>query len=78
MGLYYIGGILKHSPALLALTNPTTNSFKRLVPGFEAPVNLVYSARNRSAACRIPMFILTIQKLKELNLDVQIHRVILI
>ena len=54
--LYYIGGILKHSPSLLALTNPTTNSFKRLVPGFEAPVNLVYSARNRSAACRIPVY----------------------
>ena len=52
---YYIGGILKHAPALLALTNPTTNSFRRLVPGFEAPVNLAYSQRNRSAVCRIPV-----------------------
>ncbi len=56
MGLYAIGGILKHAPALLALTNPTTNSYKRLVSGFEAPVNLAYSQRNRSAACRIPMY----------------------
>ena len=53
---YYIGGLLQHSPALLALCAPTTNSYKRLVPGFEAPVNLVYSSRNRSAACRIPMY----------------------
>lgn len=52
---YYIGGILKHAPALLALTSPTTNSFRRLVPGFEAPVNLAYSQRNRSAICRIPV-----------------------
>jgi len=52
---YYIGGVLKHAPALLALTSPTTNSFRRLVPGFEAPVNLAYSQRNRSAICRIPV-----------------------
>ncbi len=56
MCIYYIGGILKHAHALAALTNPTTNSYKRLTPGFEAPVNLAYSSRNRSASIRIPMY----------------------
>jgi glutamine synthetase len=56
MALWAVGGILKHAPALCAICNPTTNSYKRLVPGFEAPVNLAYSSRNRSACCRIPMY----------------------
>ncbi|MDA0988426.1 MAG: type I glutamate--ammonia ligase [Chloroflexi bacterium] len=59
MGLYYIGGLLKHAPALLALCAPTTNSYRRLVPGYEAPVNLAYSQRNRSACARIPMYFST-------------------
>jgi glutamine synthetase len=53
---HYIGGLLKHAPALLALVAPTVNSYHRLVPGFEAPVNLAYSRRNRSAAVRIPVY----------------------
>lgn len=56
MGLHYIAGVLKHAPTLCAYTNPTLNSYRRLVPGYEAPVNLAYSSRNRSAAVRIPMY----------------------
>jgi glutamine synthetase len=56
MALHYVGGLLKHARALSAIIAPTTNSYKRLVPGYEAPVNLAYSRRNRSAAVRIPMY----------------------
>lgn len=59
LGLHYIGGLLKHAPALLAFCAPTTNSYRRLVPGYEAPVNLAMSARNRSACARIPMYYAT-------------------
>ena len=59
LALYYIGGLLTHGSALLPLTNPSTNSFKRLVPGFEAPVNLFFSLANRSAAIRIPKYAIT-------------------
>jgi glutamine synthetase len=56
LGRYYIGGLLAHAWALCAFCAPTTNSYRRLVPGYEAPINLVYSQRNRSACCRIPMY----------------------
>src|SRR5438045_8860732 len=53
---WYIGGLLRHAPSLLAFAAPTTNSYRRLVPGYEAPINLIYSKRNRSACVRIPMY----------------------
>jgi len=56
IGRYYIGGILEHAPGLCAISNPTTNSYKRLVPGFEAPVNMCWGIGNRSAAIRVPMY----------------------
>ena len=56
MTLHHIGGLFKHATAIMALATPTTNSYRRLVPGFEAPVNLVYSQRNRSAAARTPVY----------------------
>ena len=55
LATHYIGGLLKHAPALCAFTNPSTNSYRRLVPGYEAPINLVYSSSNRSACVRVPM-----------------------
>jgi glutamine synthetase len=56
LALYYIGGVLKHGPSLLAITNPSTNSYRRLVPGFEAPISAIYSLGNRSAAIRVPKY----------------------
>jgi len=67
MAMYFVGGVLRHSRSLAAFTNPTTNSYRRLVPGFEAPVNLAYSQRNRSAAIRFPMYSMN-QKAKRVEI----------
>jgi len=67
IGRYYIGGILEHASALCAITNPTTNSYKRLVPGFEAPVNVCWGMGNRSAAIRVPMYYRNQEKSKRIE-----------
>ena len=67
LGRYYIGGILDHAQALCAISNPTTNSYKRLVPGFEAPVNICWGLGNRSAAIRVPMYYRNQEKSKRIE-----------
>ena len=67
IGRYYVGGILEHAQALCAITNPTTNSYKRLVPGFEAPVNMCWGMGNRSAAIRVPMYYRNQEKSKRIE-----------